>query len=171
MTYALPQRLDRHHNVAEFECRSEEQTTWLRKYARQADAAGTSRVFIVAPDNSPGTVAAYYAWCMAAVSPADAPERLTKGSGRYPQPVALLSRLGVDSRHERQGLGAAMVQDMFGRLIGLSDEIGCRGLLIHCETEEARAFYIHLLPDFEFSPTDPLHLLLLMEDIRKTFPQ
>jgi hypothetical protein len=153
MTYTLPQRLDRHHNVAEFECRSEEQTTWLRKYARQADQASTSRVFIVTPDDSPGTVAAYYAWCMAAVSPANAPERLTKGSGRYPQPVALLSRLGV------------------GRLIGLSDEIGCRGLLIHCETEEARAFYLHLVPDFEPSPTDPLHLLLLMKDIRKTFSQ
>lgn len=45
-------------------------------------------------------VVAYYAWCMASVAT---------------QPIALLGRLGVDERHEGQGLGAA---------------IGCRGLLL-----------------------------------------
>jgi hypothetical protein len=29
-------------------------------------------------------------------------------------------------------------------------------------------FYIHLIPEFEPSPTDPLHLALLMKDIRRT---
>ena len=40
-----------------------------------------------------------------------------------------------------------------------------RGLLIHCETEEARNFYLHLLPELEESPTDRLHLVLLMKDV------
>ena len=169
MIYVRPQALDRHHNVAEFECRSDEQTTWLRKYARQADASGTTRVFVVTPEDSPGTVAAYYAWSMSAISPADAPERLRKGAGRYPQPVALLTRLGVDISHERQGLGAGMMQDMFGRLIDLAKGIGCKGLLVHCETLDARAFYLHLVPEFEVSPTDEQHLVLLMKDIRVAF--
>jgi hypothetical protein len=29
-------------------------------------------------------------------------------------------------------------------------------------------FYRHLVPEFEQSPTDPLHLVLLIEDIRRT---
>lgn len=29
-------------------------------------------------------------------------------------------------------------------------------------------FYLHRLPEFEVSPTDELHLLLLMKDIRLT---
>ncbi len=47
--------------------------------------------------------------------------------------------------------------------------MGCRGLLIHAESENARSFYTHLIPKIESSPTDPLHLVLLMKDIRKTF--
>ena len=44
----------------------------------------------------------------------------------------------------------------------------CRGLLVHTKSEQARGFYEHLLHEFERSPTDPLHLLLLLKDIRRT---
>ena len=46
--------------------------------------------------------------------------------------------------------------------------IGCRGLLVHGESEQARDFYRHLIPEFESSPTDELHLVLLLKDIKKT---
>jgi GNAT superfamily N-acetyltransferase len=98
----------------------------------------------------------------------DLPERLRRGAGRYPQPVALLARLGVDERHEGQGLGAALLLDVISRIASLSDAIGCRGLLVHAESEQARGFYAHLIPEFEPSPTDPLHLLLRLKDIRRT---
>ena len=35
------------------------------------------------------------------------------------------------------------------------------GLLVHAETTEARDFYLHLVPEFEASPTDELHLFHL----------
>jgi len=41
-------------------------------------------------------------------------------------------------------------------------------LLVHTESEQARGFYEHLIPDFKRSPTDSLHLLLLLKDIRRT---
>jgi GNAT superfamily N-acetyltransferase len=81
--------------------------------------------------------------------------------------VALLARLGVDVAHERRGLGAALLQDVFARLIELSEDIGCRGLLVHAESTAARGFYLHLVPEFERSPTNDLHLVLLMKDIRR----
>ena len=106
------------------------------------------------------------------VANADLPERLLSGTGRYPQPVALLARLGEDERHECQGLGAALLLDAITRVASLneaslSDVIGCR-VLVHAESEQARGFYEHLIPEFERSPTDPLHLLLLLKDIRCT---
>jgi hypothetical protein len=165
--YLGPQRISRQHDVSDFLCSSEEQAIWLREYARQADATGTSRVFVVTPEDDLSVVA-YYAWCMASVQIDQAPARLRKGAGRYPQPMALLSRLGVDIRHERRGLGGALIKDMLSRLVELGEQIGCRGLLIHCETPEAKAFYRHLIPEFEDSPTDELHLLLLMKDIHGT---
>jgi GNAT superfamily N-acetyltransferase len=94
--------------------------------------------------------------------------RLLRGAGRHPQLVALLARLGVDRAHEGQGLGAALLKDVLVRLVELSGDIGCRGLLVHAESVEARAFYLHLLPAFEPSPTDGMHLVLLMKDIRRT---
>lgn len=113
-------------------------------------------------------VVAYYAWCMASITLADAPARAREGGGHYPQPVALLARLGVDHRHEGHGLGAGLLQDVIARTHAFGAEIACRGLLVHAETAEARDFYLHLVPEIEVSPTDELHLLLLMKDIRRT---
>ena len=112
-------------------------------------------------------VVAYYAWCMANVTLEQMPERARTGAGRYPQPVALLARLCVDVEHEGRGLGAGLLLDVIARTLSLGTEIGCRGLLVHAETEQARDFYQHLLPEFESSPTDQLHRFLLMKDIRR----
>ncbi|MDZ7732486.1 MAG: hypothetical protein U5R31_04675 [Acidimicrobiia bacterium] len=49
-------------------------------------------------------------------------------------------------------------------MVDLSDDIGCRGLLIHADTEHARDFYLHLVPESMSSPTDELHLVLLRKD-------
>lgn len=128
---------------------------------------GTTKIFVVTETGSVRVVA-YYAWCMAQLPIGDAPERLRKGAGRYPQPVALLARLGVDLTHEGKGLGAGLLMDVIGRVATLSDEIGCRGLLIHAESQGARDFYLHLVPELEQSPTDELHLVLMLKDIRRT---
>lgn len=166
--YLAPVLLGREHDLEGFECRSAEQTEWLRHHARQSSGAVTTRVLVVTPVDS-NVVVAYYACCMASIGLADAPRRARKGAGRYPQPVALLARLGVDVGHEERGLGAGLVQDVIARAHALGEEIGCRGLLVHAETAEARDFYVHLVPDhFEASPTDELHLYLLMKDVRRT---
>lgn len=150
--YSPPELLAARHQLAGFSCRSEEQSAWLAEMAKQAHGTGTICVFVVTGIDQPAVVA-YYAWCMASVGI---------------QPVALLARLGVDKRHEGQGLGAALLLDVISRIASLSDAIGCRGLLVHAESEQARGFYEHLIPEFERSPTDPLHLLLLLKDIRRT---
>jgi len=165
--YRAPEALGDHHDLSAFTCGSTEQTDWLRRHARQSANAGTTKVFVVTEELGTAVVA-YYGWCMAQLAPAVAPARLIKGAGRYPQPVALLARLGVHIDHERRGLGAALLQDVFLRLADLSDDIGCRGLLVHAESPEARRFYLHLVPELEPSPSDDLHLVVLNKDIRRS---
>lgn len=162
-----PVPLAAHHQLDGFRCRSSEQTEWLIEHARQAHRVGTTRVFVVTEVDQPVAVA-FYAWCMASVAMADLPERFRRGAGRYPQPVALLARLGVDQRYEGQGIAAALLADVITRVAGLSHAIGCCGLIVHAESEQARAFYAHLIPEWEPSPTDPMHLVLLLKDIRHT---
>ena len=61
--------------------------------AQQAHGTGTTRVLVVTEVDQTHVVA-YYAWCMASVAIADLPERLRRGAGCYPQPIALLASLG-----------------------------------------------------------------------------
>ena len=150
--YQPPELLAARHQLKGFRCRSEEQTAWLVEVAKQAHGTGTTRLFVVTEVDQPHVVA-YYAWCMASMAS---------------QPIALLARLGVDERHEGQGLGAALLLDVITRVGSLSNAIGCLGLLVHAESEQARSFYEHLIPEFVRSPTDPVHLLLLLKDIRRT---
>ena len=164
--YRGPTPLGPEHVVDHFTCRSSEQTDWLRRFARQSAATGTTKTFVVS-EHGDDRVVAYYAWCMAQLAVEDSPARMRKGAGRYPQPIALLARLGVDSTHEGNGLGAGLLADVITRLLGLDDKIGCRGLLIHAESTDTRSFYLHLVPELEASPTDELHLVLLMKDAHR----
>lgn len=76
-----------------------------------------------------------------------------------------MSRLGVDTRAQGQGLGKSLVVDALHRVNQAADTVGVRALLIHAEPEKARDFYLHVA-EFEESPSDSLHLILLMKDLR-----
>lgn len=164
-TYSEVEQLTAAHNVSEFDCGSDAQTLWLKRHAFAAHQAGTSRVRVVGR-LSDDLVVAYYALAGGAVLHKEAPDRVKRGAGQYPIPLVILTRLGVDLSEQRRGLGKALVVDALGRVEAASDEIGIRALLIHAESEEAKSFYLRLA-EFEESPTDPLHLFLLMKDLRR----
>jgi len=163
--YLAPVPLTGEHDVSHFHSRSREQTEWLRRHARQSNAAGQTRVFVVTEETN-AVVLGYFAWRMAELSVESTPQRLRKGAGRFPQPIALLARLAVDETHEGRGLGAAMLVDVISRMLVLERALGCRGLLIHSENDDAKSFYTHLIPGLLESPTDDLHLILFAKDAR-----
>jgi GNAT superfamily N-acetyltransferase len=156
-----PEPLTAGHDVRNFDCGKPELTEWLRRYALQSHQAGASRVYVV---HRTGRVVGYYALAAGSVEPGKAPERVKKGLGRHPIPVILLARLAVDISEQRQGLGAALLKDALRRTTSAADEIGARAILVHAKDDEAKAFYRHF--NFEPSPTDPLHLFLIMKDLR-----
>lgn len=153
--------------MAGFDCGSRAQSDWLTRHALQAHQSGTSRVYVVTGvETDERRVLGYYALSAGSVSPASAPQRLSHGAGRYQQPVVILARLGVDLSCQGLGLGRALAVDALRRVAAASEVIGVRALLIHRENDQARDFY-QRLAKFEPSPTDPLHLFLLMKDLRK----
>lgn len=162
--YGPPGPLGRGHRLGAFDCGQDAQTEWLREHALQAHRAGTSRVYVVCRRGEDGVVG-YHALAAGAVRPGEAPSRVARGTGRHPIPVIVLTRLGVDRAEQGHGLGRALLADALRRAAAAADTIGVRAVLIHCEDEAARAFYIRQAA-FEDSPTDPLHLMLLMKDLR-----
>ena len=81
----------------------------------------------------------------------------------------MLARLAVERQHQRSGVGRSLLQDALLRCIDAADSIGARVLLVHAKHDEAKAWYMRY--DFEESPTDPLHLQMMMKDIRATLTE
>jgi GNAT superfamily N-acetyltransferase len=154
------------HDTHSFDCGSQEQTGWLVRHALQAHQSDTAKVYVVCLEGS-RSVAGYYALAAGAVEHAAAPPKLTKGIGRYPVPVVILTRLGVDLAQQGRGLGSALVRDALFQVASIAERVGVRALLIHAATPEAAAFYRSIDPGFEPSPTDPLHVILLIKDLRR----
>jgi len=164
--FRRPEPISAEHDVADFDCGSDAQTTWLRDYAVQAHRSDSARVYVVC-ESGTKTVVGYYGLAAGSVAHDSVSPRIARGLGRYPIPVIVLTRLGVDRTGQGQGLGKSLVHDALLQTVAVAERVGVRALLIHAETPEAAAFYRRLSPAFEESPTDPLHVILLMKDLRR----
>jgi predicted N-acetyltransferase YhbS len=81
-----------------------------------------------------------------------------------PVPVLLLARLAVDRAVQGRGLGWRLLRDAVLRTLQVADQVGVRALLAHALDQTAADFCARY--DFEPSPTDPLHMMLLLKDAR-----
>ena len=164
MGYRSPEPLDERHAVDGFSCGEPALDEWLTRYALVAQASRSARVFVATTDDEPTKVVAYYALAMAQVEPDEATVRAMKGQPRSrPVPAILLARLAVASDHQRGGVGKGLLRDAMLRSLQASENVGARVLLVHAKHDAAKAWYRQF--GFEESPTDPLHLMLLMKDV------
>jgi GNAT superfamily N-acetyltransferase len=93
--------------------------------------------------------------CRGYVTRENAPERLAKG----------LARLAVDHRWQGQGAGNAFLKDAMLRTLQAADIAGIRAFAVHAKDDEARRFYLKF--DFIPSPSDPMHLFVLLKEVRR----
>lgn len=111
------------------------------------------------------TVVGYYALAVGSVEQEHAPERVKKGLARHSIPIMILARLAVDRHWQNQGIGPALLKDAMLRTLQAADIAGIRALVVHAKDDRARRFYEHF--DFLPSPSDPLHLFMLLKDARR----
>ena len=164
MPYRRPEPLAKHHRLDGFQCGEPALDEWLKRHARAAHASDSARVHVATLEDGE-TVVGYYALAAAQVAPDEATARALKGQPRArPVPAILLARLAVDQRHQGAGLGRSLLQDVLLRCVDAAAAIGARVLLVHAKHEAAKAWYMQY--GFEGSPTDPLHLLMLLKDVR-----
>lgn len=157
------EKLRRDHALEGFDCGQPALNNWLLKYAQQNQNAGASQTYIGLVD---GIIAGYYSLAVGQVEYADAPERLQKGLARYPIPIMLLARLAVHKDWQGRGIGRALLKDAVLRTLQAADIAGIRALAVHAKDDQARRYYEQF--DFAASPSDPLHLFVLLKDIRKS---
>ncbi|MGB6546561.1 MAG: GNAT family N-acetyltransferase [Candidatus Acidiferrales bacterium] len=155
------EKLRRDHVVEEFDCGRDELNRYLWRYAWQNQQAGAAQTYVGLVGEA---IVGYHTLAVGQVTLEDAPARLTKGLARHPVPIMLLARLATDRRWQGQGVGKALLKDAMLRTVQAADIAGIRALAVHAKDEEARRFYEHF--DFVPSPTDPLHLFVLLKDVR-----
>ena len=164
--YSPVELLTAAHNVDNFDCGSESETLWLHCHGLSAQNSRTSRVY-VARRQSDDQVVGFHALATGVALPLESPGRVIEGVGSYPISVITLTRLGVDLSEQGQRLGRSLLVDALQRVNAAADIVGVRALVIHTANEQARDFYLGLA-EFEASPTDPLHLFVLIKDLRRS---
>lgn len=155
------EKLRREHRVDGFDCGKEPLDRFLTRFALQSQLAESAQTYVALAD---GDVVGYYTLTYGDVAYDDAPQRLRKRVARHPLPLMILARLAVARAWSGKGIGAGLLKDALGRTLAAADIAGLRALAVHAKDEEARAFYAHF--DFLPSPTDPLHLFLILKDAR-----
>lgn len=167
MSFTRPEPLAPRHELDAFACGEPALDDWLRRHARASHAGGGARVFVTAHSDRPTRVVGFYALAAAQIEATAATTRLLQGQPRErPVPAVLLARLAVAQSHQGAGLGRSLLRDAMLRVLAASDPIGIRALLVHAKNERARAWYRRY--GFEPSPIDPLQLILLLKDLKKT---
>lgn len=157
-----PAPLSSGHVLEGFACGRPSLDQWLTRHAVQAASAGSARTYVVV-DSEQRRVVGYHALTAAGVERETATARVIKGMPRYPIPVVLLARLAVDITVAGRGIGAWLLRDAMLRTLTAAETIGVRAMLVHAQDENARRFY--LKHGLEPSPTDPLHLMILLKDL------
>jgi GNAT superfamily N-acetyltransferase len=156
------EKLRPNHAIEGFDCGREELNRYLLRYAWQNQAAGAAQTYVGLVGDA---VIGYHTLAVGHVTPEQAPARLTKGLARHPVPIMLLARLAVDRRWQGQGVGKALLKDAMQRTLQAADIAGIRAFAVHAKDDEARRFYERF--DFIPSPTDPMHLFVLLKDVRR----
>jgi len=156
------EKLRRDHPIDGFTCGSAELDRFLIRYAFANQQANASQTWLGLHGSD---VVGFYTLVVGEVSHADAPERLTKGLACHPVPIMLLARLAVSTSWQGRKLGAGLLKDAMRRTLQAGDIAGIRAFAVHAKDASARRFYEHF--GFVPSPTDPLHLYLLLKDFRQ----
>lgn len=137
---------------------------WLRRFGRVADVAGTARTYVLTDGKR---AVGYYALTPASVDRQDLPARHARGMPAHPIGVILLARLAIDQSLQGKGYGRALMTDAAVRTLQAAEIVSARAMLVHARDESAAGFYERL--GFTRSPTDQLHLMVLIKDLRRTF--
>lgn len=163
MTGALRiEKLRREHAVEGFDCGREELNRFLARYALINQQASAAQTYVALSGDA---VVGYYSLAVGEVTYAGASELLRKGLARHPIPIILLARLAVSLTRQGHGIGSGLLKDAMRRTVQSAEIAGIRALAVHANDDSARAFNAHF--DFVPSLTDPLHLFLLVKDLKR----
>ncbi len=152
------------HDRAGFDCGVEPLNRYLKQIARQHEAKGVSKTYVLVDENVPTAIAGYFTLTYCQIDGGTLPPMLAK---KLPQqiPAMRLGRLAVSQTRQREGIGHMLLSCAFQMVERAEKIAGGIGLFVDAKDEQAAAYY----SQFGFIPLDssPLTLFLPMQTIRQ----
>lgn len=164
MSPQQPRPVEPSDNTTDFDSGEESLDRYLTDRALTNHLADLGRCYVCV-DADTDKILGYHTLSAVAVERADLPGKVRRNAPN-PVPAVLMGRLAIDTKAQGSGLGRFLVRDAILSTLAAADRIGVRILLVHALHEQAATFYEKL--GFKRSPTDPLHLYLLLTDARKS---
>ncbi|TDR81995.1 GNAT family N-acetyltransferase [Paludibacterium purpuratum] len=158
-----PEPLAPAHSIVQFDCGRPAMNDWLAHRARQAQLKNTAKTFVVCVQDR---VAAYFSLCVGQIDSREFPGHGAQAIDRslFPIPVAILTRLAVDTSYQHKGLGHGLLREAIQHVLSINEQAGVAALLIQPLNEPVARFY--LACGFMPSPAAYKQLLLPIEDMQ-----
>jgi GNAT superfamily N-acetyltransferase len=137
--FRRPAPLNDQHRVDDFDSGKPELDDYLRDMALYNQHQGYTRTFVIA--DAEHRVVAYHALCAGMISRNNAPKQVAGHGAPREIPVALLARIAVDQKYQKQGLGGALFKNACLSVISSSQLVAFRAIMVHALDDEAEAFY------------------------------
>lgn len=160
--YVSPEKLEKRHNLKNFDCENDKLNEYLKKYALQNQKKNISKTYVTQVEEK---IIGYYTLTFGSVDKIELPGSINRNLPSYQIPVMVLARLAIDKNHKGKGLGKGLLKDAILRTIQASDIAGIKAILVKAKDEKAKAFYKKL--DFIESPVDDLTLYLPIEFLKE----
>lgn len=158
------ERVSKIHDRDGFNCGNALLDEFLRQFARQNDAKGISRTYVVVRDGETA-VKGFYTVRNGHVGFRNLPEAERRKLPRYPVPVVHIARLAVCTDAQGCGLGARLLVNALQLALAVSEKIGVYAVEVVAKDGHARRFYEKY--GFRGLPEDDLHLYLSMKVLRQ----
>lgn len=149
------------HEVEHSDCGHTALNRFLVRHAWMNQRANANHTYVALMGEE---VVGFHPLVVGHVAPLDASERIQRGLARYPVPLMIEARLALARGHPGKRIGVALLKDAILRALAAADIAGIRALAVHAKDDLARSFYEHF--GFSPSPTDPMHLFVLIKDLR-----
>lgn len=122
-----------------FDCGEEKLNIFLHSFAKQNDARGLGRTFLLIENDE---VIGFYTLSSAQIEFGSLPVGLSKRLPRYPLPAIRIARLAVNKSHQGKGCGATLLRHAFKRIVLAAVNAGVAFVLVDAK-DQATSFYEH----------------------------
>lgn len=130
--------LDDRHHLDRFSSGNEELDGWLSASARRAAKEDAARTYVWA--NDADEVVAYFAVAPTGIVRTGLPGFLRRNAPD-PVPAFLLAKLALDESLHGQDLGAVLLVSALELIVGASDEVAGRAVVVDAIDRDAVGFY------------------------------